>query len=64
MNDFEITVCVAFSNTSITYTVALYRVRVEKERGGTYRVLMGNPDEKRPLGTPRQRWEDNIKIDL
>jgi hypothetical protein len=31
---------------------------------GTYRVLMGRPEGKRPLGAPRYRWEDNIKMDL
>jgi hypothetical protein len=30
----------------------------------TYRVLVGKPGGKRPLGTRRRRWEDNIKIDL
>jgi hypothetical protein len=34
------------------------------ERRGVYRVLVGKPDGKRPLGRPRRRWEDNIKIDL
>jgi hypothetical protein len=29
-----------------------------------YRVLVGKPEEKRPLGRPRHRWEDNIKVDL
>jgi hypothetical protein len=29
-----------------------------------YRVLVGKPEGKRPLGRPRQRWEDNIKMDL
>jgi hypothetical protein len=29
-----------------------------------YRILVGNPEEKRPLGRPRCRWVDNIKIDL
>jgi hypothetical protein len=29
-----------------------------------YRVLVGEPEGKRPLGRPRCRWEDNIKIDL
>jgi hypothetical protein len=29
-----------------------------------YRVLVGRPERKRPLGRPRRRWEDNIKIDL
>jgi hypothetical protein len=29
-----------------------------------HRVLVGKPEGKRPLGRPRCRWEDNIKIDL
>jgi hypothetical protein len=29
-----------------------------------YRLLVGNPEEKRPLGRPRRRWADNIRIDL
>jgi len=32
--------------------------------GGVYTVLVGKPDGKRPLGRPRRRWEDNIKMDL
>jgi hypothetical protein len=31
---------------------------------GIYRVLVGKPGEKRPLGRPRRRWENNIKMDL
>ena len=34
------------------------------ERRGVYSVLVGKPVVKRPLGRPRRRWEDNIKIDL
>ena len=34
------------------------------ERRVVYRVLVGEPEGKRPLGRPRHRWEDNIKIDL
>ena len=34
------------------------------ERRGVYRVLVGKPEGKRPLGRPRRRWENNIKIDL
>jgi len=34
------------------------------ERGGVCRVLVGKPEGKRPLGKPRGRWEDNIKMDL
>ena len=31
---------------------------------GIYRVLAGKPERKRPLGSPRHRWHDNIKMDL
>jgi len=31
---------------------------------GVYRVLVWKPEGKRPLGRPRHRWEDNIKMDL
>ena len=31
---------------------------------GVYRVLVGNPEGKRPLGRPRRRWVDNIRMDL
>jgi hypothetical protein len=34
------------------------------EGRGVYRVLVGKPKGKRPLGRPRHRWEDNIKMDL
>ena len=34
------------------------------EKRGVYRVLVGKPEGKRPLGRPRRRWEDNIKVDL
>ena len=34
------------------------------DRRGAYRVLVGRPDGKGPLGRPRHRWEDNIKIDF
>src|SRR5215475_1654659 len=37
--------------------------RVGEDRG-VHRVLVGKPEEKRPLGKPRCRWEDNIKMDL
>ena len=32
--------------------------------GRVHRVLVGKPEGKRPLGRPRRRWEDNIKMDL
>jgi hypothetical protein len=33
-------------------------------RRGAYRVLVGTPDGKRPLGRPRLQWEDSIKMNL
>ena len=37
--------------------------RIGEERG-VHRVLVGKPEGKKPLGRPRRRWEDNIKMDL
>ena len=37
--------------------------RIEQSRNA-YRVLVGKPEGKRPLGRPRRRWEDNIRMDL
>jgi hypothetical protein len=34
------------------------------EGRGVYRVLVGKSERRRPLGRPRHRWEDNIRIDL
>jgi hypothetical protein len=34
------------------------------EKRNAYRILVGKPEGKRPLGRPRRRWEDNIKMDL
>jgi hypothetical protein len=34
------------------------------KKGNAYRMLMGKPGGKRPLGRPRCRWVDNIKMDL
>jgi len=34
------------------------------EGRGVYRVLVGKPEGKRPLGRPRHRWKDNIKMGL
>ena len=37
--------------------------RMGEERG-VHRVLVGKPEGKRPLGRPRRRWENSIKVDL
>jgi hypothetical protein len=34
------------------------------EKRNAYRILLVKPEEKRPLGRPRRRWVDNIKMDL
>jgi hypothetical protein len=34
------------------------------EKRNAYKILVGNPEGKRPLGRPRRRWVDNIKMDL
>jgi hypothetical protein len=40
-----------------------YVARME-ERRNAYRILVGQPEGKKPLGRPRRRWVDNIKMDL
>jgi hypothetical protein len=35
-----------------------------REKRNQYRILLGKSERKRPLGRPRRRWVDNIKIDL
>jgi hypothetical protein len=40
------------------------RVARTGEKRGVFRVLVVKPEGKRPLGRPRCRWEDNIKMDL
>jgi hypothetical protein len=34
------------------------------EGRGVYRVLVGKPEGKRPLGRPKRRWEDNVRMDI
>ena len=48
---------------SIRLRWAGHVARMEQSRNA-YRVLVGKPEGKRPLGRPRRRWEDNIKMDL
>jgi hypothetical protein len=35
-----------------------------REKRNSYKLLMGKPEGKRPLRSPRRRWVDNIKMDL
>ena len=43
--------------------LAGYVARIE-EGGSAFKILTGKPKGKRPLGRPRRRWENNIRIDL
>jgi hypothetical protein len=58
------------SSPNIVWVIKSRRIRwvghvvLMGDRRGAYRVLVGRPERKRPLGRPRYRWEDNIKIDL
>jgi hypothetical protein len=59
-----------YSSPSIVRVIKARRMRwaghVERmgEMRGAYDILVGRPEGRRPLGRPRRRWEDNIKIDL
>jgi hypothetical protein len=59
-----------YSSTNIIRMIKSRRMKwaghVARIREGriAYRILVGRPEERRPLGRPRRRWEDNIKVDL
>jgi len=59
-----------YSSPNLIWVIKLRRMRWAEhvacvgERRGVYRVVEGKPEGKRPLGTPRHWWEDNIKMDL
>jgi hypothetical protein len=59
-----------YSSSNIIRTIESRRMRwaghVARmgEKGNTYRILVGKPEGRRPLGRPRRRWVDNIKIDF
>jgi hypothetical protein len=59
-----------YSSPSIIRIIKARRIRWAghvARRGATmnaYRLLVGKPEGRRPLGRPRRRWEDNIRMDL
>jgi len=53
-----------FNYLRITHSWFWYVVARMGEKRGVYKVLVGKPERKKPLGWPRRRWEDNIKMDL
>jgi hypothetical protein len=61
---------ILFSSTNIIRQIKSRRLRWARhvacmgEERNVQRVLMGKPEGKRPLGRPRRRWEDGIRMDL
>jgi hypothetical protein len=59
-----------YSSPSIVRVIKVRRTRWaghvarKEEVRGAYNILVGRPEGRRPLGRPRCRWEDNIKMDL
>jgi len=53
-----------FSGDKIEKNVMGGAYRTNGERRGVYRAFVGKPEGKRPVGRPRRRWEDNIKMEL
>jgi hypothetical protein len=59
-----------YSSSSIIRIIKLRRMKLAghvarmAEKRNMYRLLVGKPEGKRPLGRPRRRWMDNIKMDL
>jgi hypothetical protein len=59
-----------YSSSNIMRVIKSRRMRWEEhvarmgEGKVVYRVLLRKPEERRPLGKPRHRWEDNIRMDL
>jgi hypothetical protein len=62
--------CDLYSSPSIIRIIKSRRMRWAGhvgrmgEKRNAYRLLVGKPEEKRPLGRPRHRWVDNIRMDL
>ena len=52
--------CLRLFNACVVLTVVMAAVF----KGIMYRILVGKPEGKRPLGRPRRRWEDNLNLDL
>ena len=63
LNDLYSSPNIVRATKSRRVTWAGHVARMEEGRG-VHRVLVGKPEGKRPLGRPRRRWEDNIKMDL
>jgi hypothetical protein len=47
----------------IRWVTHVARMVAEEEKKNAQKVLMGKPEGRRPLGRPRHRWEDNVKME-
>ena len=62
----------SFAKACTQYAVCVIKSRMRwaghvarmGEERGVYRILVGKPEGRRPLGRPRRRWVDNIRMDL
>ena len=63
LNDLYSSLNIVWAIKSRRLRMAGYVARMGEGRG-VYRVLVGKPGGRRPLGRPRRRWENNIKMDL
>jgi hypothetical protein len=67
MSKAHCTLCVPLQELTLVINVKMRwagHVARMGERRGAYRALVGKPEGRRPLGGPRRRWEDNIKMHL
>jgi hypothetical protein len=58
---------IGFSRRTLVHGVSLLGLSIYRSMGevrGAYNILVGRSEGRRPLGRPRRRWEDNIKMDL
>jgi hypothetical protein len=63
-------ICILYLSVYIIKVIKSKRMRWERhasrmgEKRNAYRILVGKPEEKGPLGRPKRRWENNIRMDL
>jgi hypothetical protein len=63
--EHKICVLIFLQHVSETFLILRRNQRTRMGEGrGAYRVLVGRPEGRRPLGRPKRRWKDNIKMDL
>ena len=64
LSSYSRTATPTYVNHAFTVQVYHHLSSLEEEGRGVHKVLVGKPEGEGPLGRPRRRWEDNIKMDL